>query len=120
MTKIRKCADTINQLWNSEQKWQRWTLALCWRSPATGACLLRSFKVLEGNEAGVRLRAAFESDNVAEMSPLKLQCMLQHVLKLHPHTEEVHVFSTGTSRKLVTSNGTLSVQMTLIMCCVVC
>jgi hypothetical protein len=86
-------------LWNSLQKWQRWTLALSWRNPASGACLLRSFKFLLGGEN--ICAAASESDWISELGKGAHghRSMLQYVLLIQRQAEALHVFDTS-KRKL--------------------
>ena len=80
-------------MWNSLQKWQRWTLALTWRNPTTGACLLRSFKFLLGGEN----MAVSESDWISELGKAKRghRSMLQYVLLIQRQAETLHVFDTS-------------------------
>jgi hypothetical protein len=87
-------AETIFQLGNSLQKWQRWMLALSWRNPATGACLLRSFKFQLGVSASL---AVSDTDWLSELGKAKRghRSMLQHVLLVHRPAEELHVFDTS-------------------------
>lgn len=92
--------DAINTMWKSPLKWRRWTLALCWRSAQTKACLLRSAKVLVAEEArGVT--ADFDADRAPKQSKdaRKHRSMLQQLLLLHEDSRAVHVFITSVGAK---------------------
>ncbi|ELR15047.1 uncharacterized protein ACA1_214350 [Acanthamoeba castellanii str. Neff] len=92
--------DAINTMWKSPLKWRRWTLALCWRSAQTKACLLRSAKVLVAEEArGVT--ADFDADRAPKQSKdaRKHRSMLQQLLLLHEDSRAVHVFITSIGAK---------------------
>jgi hypothetical protein len=87
-------------MWKSPLKWRRWTLALCWRSAQTKACLLRSAKVLVAEEArGVT--ADFDADRAPKQSKdaRKHRSMLQQLLLLHEDSRAVHVFITSIGAK---------------------
>jgi hypothetical protein len=93
-------ADAINVMWKSPLKWRRWTLALCWRSAKTKACLLRSAKVLVAEEAkGVT--ADFDADRAPKLNKdaRKHRSMLQQLLLLHEDSRAVHVFITSAGAK---------------------
>ncbi len=102
--------DTITQFWKSSHKWQQLTLSLCWRSrdASGGASLLRAFPVLVDEDQGSGGLA--DTDSLWMAGGLKEEegkplYMLQHVLLLHPRTDEVHVFNTAGSRKKASSSG---------------
>ncbi|ELR15043.1 Protein-tyrosine-phosphatase [Acanthamoeba castellanii str. Neff] len=101
--------DTITQFWKSSHKWQQLTLSLCWRSrdASGGASLLRAFPVLVDEDQGSGGLA--DTDSLWMAGGLKEEegkplYMLQHVLLLHPRTDEVHVFNTAGSRKKASSS----------------
>jgi hypothetical protein len=86
------------------------TLSLCWRSRdvSGGASLLRAFPVLVDEDQGSGGLA--DTDSLWMAGGLKEEegkplYMLQHVLLLHPRTDEVHVFNTAGSRKKASSSS---------------
>jgi hypothetical protein len=102
-------SETIFQLWNSLQKWQRWTLALTWRNPTTGACLLRSFKFLLGGEN----MAVSESDWISELGKAKRghRSMLQYVLLIQRQAETLHVFDTSRIKQKAGADASAPVKI---------
>jgi hypothetical protein len=87
------------------------TLSLCWRSrdASGGGSLLRAFPVLVDEDQGSGGLA--DTDSLWMAGGLKEEegkplYMLQHVLLLHPRTDEVHVFNTAGSRKKASSGET--------------
>jgi hypothetical protein len=101
--------DAINVMWKSPLKWRRWTLALCWRSAKTKACLLRSAKVLVAEEAkGVT--ADFDADRAPKLNKdaRKHRSMLQQLLLLHEDSRAVHVFITSAGAKKKSRSDTVS------------
>lgn len=96
--------DEIDALWRSQQKWQRWTLALCWRHPMSEACLLRACKERrpsdEASAKGPRLISFDSESRSPKLSSARGQrSMMQHVLMLHRQAGSVLVVDTSPPRK---------------------
>src|SRR5690606_24211191 len=101
-------AESIAACLNSDIKWKRLILALCWLHPRTNGSLFRCYEGAGGlTAAGSGGSAAaqplqLDAELAAALgatSTSKGDTVLDHVLFLYPHSDAIHIFNAATKRR---------------------